>query len=477
MNTQESRPGHEPGPSGTGPGDPHAVPGTEFFDRIRELGVARPDEGRWAAGVCAGLARRWALDPLLVRGLFVVGALVTGIGLGVYGLLWLFLPHPDGRIHAQQVLRGVVTAGFVGAVLLMLFDFPLTNGAWFGWHSGGPFQIQPFGGLAFLAILGFGIWWLMTRNRHGAGGPGSSWTGGPGAADGPRPSGADEVAGGRAPAGPPGAALPPYGTPDPVHLAGGGTEPTDPRTMPVAPVGFAGRPGGGTAIAPAPVVRLPSRPVDVQRPLHSLTLTTLGLAALAVGGVLAWDRAIGQVRGSAGAVAVAVALGVVALGIVLAGALGRRPGGLAPIAVLLAVACVSGAAWHDSLSGARKDITWTPTLGSHHGYDLGAGRAVLDLTSTALTSAAATAPVTVPASLGVGELVVVVPSGTTTQVNSSVGLGAVTDDVSRPGQNDHGGAGLHQTNTFGNGTPAIQVEAKIGLGRIWIVPQGTKVTR
>src|SRR5450755_1049189 len=124
------------GPSGTS--NP-AAPGAEFFDRIRGLGVVRPDRGRWAAGVCAGLARRWGLDPLLVRGVFVVVSLVGGFGLALYGVLWLFLPHSDGRIHAQQVLRGVVTAGFIGGALAVLCNLPF-NGAF---HGGGRLAVLP----------------------------------------------------------------------------------------------------------------------------------------------------------------------------------------------------------------------------------------------------------------------------------------------------------------------------------------------
>src|SRR3954464_8970086 len=104
-------PPQAPGPQPVPPGGPGVA---SFFDRIRAFGAVRPDEGRWAAGVAAGLARRWGIDPVLVRGGFGLAALFGGIGLLLYGLGWLFLPHPDGRIHAQEVLRGTVTAGVVG---------------------------------------------------------------------------------------------------------------------------------------------------------------------------------------------------------------------------------------------------------------------------------------------------------------------------------------------------------------------------
>jgi phage shock protein PspC (stress-responsive transcriptional regulator) len=72
------------------------------------------------AGVAAGLARRWGVAPVVVRIAFVVLSLYAGFGILLYGLGWMFLPHPDGRIHAQQVLSGTVTAGFVGALLTVL---------------------------------------------------------------------------------------------------------------------------------------------------------------------------------------------------------------------------------------------------------------------------------------------------------------------------------------------------------------------
>jgi phage shock protein PspC (stress-responsive transcriptional regulator) len=144
------RPDHTPGT-----GNP---PGAKFFDAIRGLGVVRPDEGRWAAGVCAGLARRWSMNPMAVRGLFVLVSLLAGVGLALYGLLWLFLPHPDGRIHAQQVLTGTVTAGFIGAAIAVLFGGPFAApwgpGAWH--HGPGLFPV-----ILIVAL----VWWIARRGR------------------------------------------------------------------------------------------------------------------------------------------------------------------------------------------------------------------------------------------------------------------------------------------------------------------------
>ena len=164
--------GHAAGPEGMPPGGPQVG---QFFDRVRGYGAVRPDDGRWAAGVAAGLARRWGLDPLLVRGAFVLLTIFGGFGLFLYGLGWLFLPQPDGRIHAQEVLRGTVTAGFVGGVLCLVAD---TGGgfAWGGW-DGGP---RPFGGgLVGLIIVGVVVWWFV-RGRHTGGPRDSRPDGGPG---------------------------------------------------------------------------------------------------------------------------------------------------------------------------------------------------------------------------------------------------------------------------------------------------------
>jgi phage shock protein PspC (stress-responsive transcriptional regulator) len=149
-----------PAPTGTAQG-PRPAPAAGFFDSIRRFGVVRPFEGRLAAGVCAGLARKWGMSRGLVRFLFVLLSLFAGVGLALYGLLWLLLPHPDGRIHAQQALAGTVTAGFIGSLLAILFGGP-AGGPWDRpWHHGP--------GIFPLILVGLLVWWLTGRR---AGHPG-----------------------------------------------------------------------------------------------------------------------------------------------------------------------------------------------------------------------------------------------------------------------------------------------------------------
>lgn len=53
--------------------------------------LSRPRNGKWIAGVCAGLADRFGLPRFLVRLGFVIFALV-GAGVIVYIILWILMP-------------------------------------------------------------------------------------------------------------------------------------------------------------------------------------------------------------------------------------------------------------------------------------------------------------------------------------------------------------------------------------------------
>ncbi len=54
----------------------------------------RRSNDKMIAGVCAGLAEYFGVDPVIVRIVFVALALLHGPGIVLYGILWLVMPGP-----------------------------------------------------------------------------------------------------------------------------------------------------------------------------------------------------------------------------------------------------------------------------------------------------------------------------------------------------------------------------------------------
>lgn len=74
--------------------------GSDVHSTLREMWEtrpARPREGRHVAGVAAAVARRYDVDPVLVRVGFVVAAF-WGIGAALYVAAWLLLPDEPGPV-------------------------------------------------------------------------------------------------------------------------------------------------------------------------------------------------------------------------------------------------------------------------------------------------------------------------------------------------------------------------------------------
>lgn len=55
--------------------------------------LARPRDGRWIGGVCAGLARRFGMSANTMRTIFVVSCLLPGPQFLIYLALWVLLPN------------------------------------------------------------------------------------------------------------------------------------------------------------------------------------------------------------------------------------------------------------------------------------------------------------------------------------------------------------------------------------------------
>jgi signal transduction histidine kinase/phage shock protein PspC (stress-responsive transcriptional regulator) len=95
--------------------------------------LRRPQQGRLAAGVAAGLASRLGLDVTLVRTVFVVGTIFSGVGLAIYVLAWLLIPEDGASSNiATRALadrRGIALAAGLGSVLAILLILGSALGA------------------------------------------------------------------------------------------------------------------------------------------------------------------------------------------------------------------------------------------------------------------------------------------------------------------------------------------------------------
>jgi phage shock protein PspC (stress-responsive transcriptional regulator) len=120
----------------------------------------RPRRGRKVAGVAAGIANRYRIDPVLVRVGFAVAAIYGGAGVLAYLLGWLFLPEQGDEVSPVESLfgkgRSSMSSGFT--ILLGIFLVPIG-----GWFFGGSFTGE-FSSWVSLLVLG-GLLFLLHQSR------------------------------------------------------------------------------------------------------------------------------------------------------------------------------------------------------------------------------------------------------------------------------------------------------------------------
>ncbi|WP_374008080.1 PspC domain-containing protein [Leifsonia sp. LS-T14] len=127
--------------------------GTRFFDWMRGLGVVRADG--WLGGVCAGIAYRLGIDPLIVRGIVVVAGILGAPVVLLYAAAWALLPDREGRIHLQNLFEGEFEPPIVAiGVMLLLSLLPWTTGLW--WAHGAFWDVPGWGD-----VIGRVVWTLL----------------------------------------------------------------------------------------------------------------------------------------------------------------------------------------------------------------------------------------------------------------------------------------------------------------------------
>lgn len=112
----------------SGPNQPF---GAGFFAWLRGLGLVRGGD-RWFAGVAGGIAAKANIDPIIVRGVFVVLAVLGGPGILLYLAGWLLLPDVTGKIHLEEVFRG--RAGTAAIIVGIVVVIPLLLGIASPWN-------------------------------------------------------------------------------------------------------------------------------------------------------------------------------------------------------------------------------------------------------------------------------------------------------------------------------------------------------
>jgi phage shock protein C len=64
--------------------------------------LVRPESGRVLAGVCIGLAQWLGLDVTLMRVIFILLGILSGMGLPIYIVLWIIIPSAGDNINTQK---------------------------------------------------------------------------------------------------------------------------------------------------------------------------------------------------------------------------------------------------------------------------------------------------------------------------------------------------------------------------------------
>jgi signal transduction histidine kinase len=96
--------------------------------------LQRDREGRWLGGVCAGIARRYGVDPALVRVAFVIATAAGGFGVALYALAWLVIPAGEASARRRRLPTGrgaVEVALGTGLLLLSVLLTFRALGVWF----------------------------------------------------------------------------------------------------------------------------------------------------------------------------------------------------------------------------------------------------------------------------------------------------------------------------------------------------------
>ncbi|MCT9869344.1 PspC domain-containing protein [Paenarthrobacter aurescens] len=428
--------------AGTGPGAGNYTPTTDvpgtsqqnFFDWIRSQGIRRgPD--RWIGGVASGVAHRFGIDPLIVRGIFIVLALFAGVGVLLYGIAWALLPEPDGRIHVQEAAAGRWSGGMTGALITTIIGLPgLGRGFWgWGWDGlpGLFWTLFWMGGVFYL------IYFLVQRNKASKGTPPMGQqqhyapTHGSNTAYGTPASYAATTA----PTTTAGTntGVPVYGAATPGTKHQGRPNPAGGYgSGPVPPSGPFDPTGPRPPYGPTPPQGWQPKPATPKRkgPGPAIVAVSAGAALLAGGTLKALDAGnVIELGNSANAVVWATGAAVLGLGILVAGLRGRTSGFLGFLAV---VALIIGGIFNVVPRGGDRfafhDVNWAPTSleQARQGIDVTGAKGLVDLSEITMTPPLVS-EVLIPVDATASNVTVIIPDDVPVEVRADMTFGNLNE--------------------------------------------------
>jgi phage shock protein PspC (stress-responsive transcriptional regulator) len=398
------------------------------FREMWETRPARPRDDRQIAGVAAAIARRYDIDPVLVRVGFVVAAFF-GIGAALYIAGWIVLPDtPADPAVPESRKRGLLVVGLGIATIVSVASI-------FGGHGGHGGFVLPL--LATLALL-----FLLHRSRSNRGLPGPGRAAGrsqPSGAGAPSQSWPPQAAGMAATQAPAADGATTQMPAQGVSLVKGVSASSPPTEDPEPP---SWDPLGAAPFAwdlPEPAPATPPAPPRRRRP--PVTLVTLGLALLAGAGTSVVLLLTGSLAIPTVPVLLGVVLAVLGTGLLI-GSFLHAGRGIIPFALLISALTWGALAAPLARVGGDGfgDIQVAPTTVAQlqPGYRRTAGDITVDLSKLDLSAPAGgnASNINLAVETGAGDATVVVPTQADVTFTGSAGFGDVQfagQTVSGPG--------------------------------------------
>lgn len=382
--------------------------------------LRRDSSRRVVGGVCAGLARSFNVDPILIRAALVVACVASmGMALLAYVALWLLIP--SDRVARPRAWRPARTLIGV-AVLVLILNLILPD------HTGT---------VGFLILLGVAIGWFVATRRKTPG-PGPSAVQPP------------EQAQWRQPPPPGGQHQAPLPPPMPYR-----------QQAPLPPSRPAGAypPLSRPPYAPAPGASAPA--YATQRPRRSKagrwTFIGILLAWLALGLLQLLGVRVAPIAYPATALASA-GLALVAASRPTAFPT-RRPRGVVAVGLIAALITVSMLLPSGrTAASASSEQLYSSTAELPRTIELGIGSNTIDLSSLTVD-----ADTDLTITQDAGSLTLILPKSSDVQATYNVDLGSLTT----PQHSAMNGMDLQASERFGDGSgPTLNINAQLDAGQL-----------